>query len=86
MAKKVRVYVTLKRGVLDPQGSAVGRALRSMGYDEVEDVRLGKYIEVTIKDGERDADARARLDEMCRRLLANTVIEDYRFEAEGAAP
>jgi phosphoribosylformylglycinamidine synthase len=80
MPKKVRVYVTLKRGVLDPQGSAVGRALRSMGYDEVEDVRLGKYIEVTLKDGEGPGDATRRLDEMCRKLLANTVIEDYRFE------
>ena len=80
MAKKVKVYVTLKRGVLDPQGSAVGRALRSMGYEEVEDVRLGKFIEVTLKDGESQADATARIDEMCKRLLANTVIEDYRFE------
>ena len=80
MAKKVRVYVTLKSGVLDPQGSAVGRALRSMGYGEVEDVRLGKFIEVTLGDGEAPGDTRARVDEMCRRLLANTVIEDYRFE------
>ena len=81
MPRTVRVYVTLKRGVLDPQGSAVGRALRSMGYDEVEDVRLGKYIEMTIRDGQDEAQARSRLEEMCRRLLANTVIEDYRFEA-----
>ena len=80
MATKVRVYVTLKRGVLDPQGSAVGRALRTMGYEEVEDVRLGKYIEVTLGDGRGEGEARRRLDEMCRRLLANTVIEDYRFE------
>ncbi len=80
MATKVRVYVTLKRGVLDPQGSAVGRALRTMGYDEVDDVRLGKYIEVTLKDGIPEADAKRRLDEMCKKLLANTVIEDYRFE------
>jgi phosphoribosylformylglycinamidine synthase PurS subunit len=80
MAKTVRVYVTLKRGVLDPQGSAVGRALRTMGYDEVEDVRLGKYIEVILRDGERPERARQRLEEMCRKLLANTVIEDYRFE------
>jgi phosphoribosylformylglycinamidine synthase len=80
MAKKVRVYVTLKRGVLDPQGSAVRRALRTMGYGEVEDVRLGKYIELTLRDGEAPEQARARLDEMCRKLLANTVIEDYRFE------
>ena len=80
MATKVRVYVTLKRGVLDPQGSAVGRALRTMGYDEVEDVRLGKYIELTLHDGLGQAEAKGRLDEMCRKLLANTVIEDYRFE------
>jgi phosphoribosylformylglycinamidine synthase PurS subunit len=80
MPKKVRVYVTLKRGVLDPQGSAVGRALRSMGYEEVEDVRLGKLIEVSLKDGQDEAALRGRLDEMCKRLLANTVIEDYRFE------
>jgi phosphoribosylformylglycinamidine synthase len=51
-----------------------------MGYDEVEDVRLGKYIEVTLKDGQSEAEARKRLDEMCRRLLANTVIEDYSFD------
>jgi phosphoribosylformylglycinamidine synthase len=80
MAKKVRVYVTLKRGVLDPQGSAVGRALRTMGYDEVEDVRLGKFIELTLKDDQGEADGKRRLDEMCKKLLANTVIEDFRFE------
>jgi phosphoribosylformylglycinamidine synthase subunit PurS len=80
MARKVKVYVTLKRGVLDPQGSAVGRALRTMGYGEVEDVRLGKYLELTLRDGESAAEGQRRLDEMCRKLLANTVIEDYRFE------
>ncbi len=82
MPRKVRVYVTLKRGVLDPAGSAVGRALHSMGYDEVEDVRLGKYIEVTVREGETRAQLEQRVDEMCRKLLANTVIEDYRFELE----
>ena len=80
MAKTVRVFVTLKRGVLDPQGSAVGRALRTMGYEEVEDVRLGKYIEMKVRDGEGTDAAKRRIDEMCRKLLANTVIEDYRFE------
>jgi len=80
MTTKMRVYVTLKRGVLDPQGSAVGRALHTMGYDEVEDVRLGKFIEVTLKDGLNEAEAKRRVDEMCKKLLANTVIEDYRFE------
>jgi phosphoribosylformylglycinamidine synthase len=80
MSRKVKVFVTLKRGVLDPQGSAVGRALRTLGYDEVQDVRLGKYVELTLADGESEADGKKRLDEMCRKLLANTVIEDYRFE------
>jgi phosphoribosylformylglycinamidine synthase subunit PurS len=80
MAKKARVYVTLKRGVLDPQGSAVNRALHAMGYGEVSDVRLGKFIEVTIDEGAPAGDERTRLEEMCKKLLANTVIEDYRIE------
>ncbi len=80
MAKKVRVFVTLKRGVLDPQGSAVSRALHAMGYGEVADVRLGKLVELTLDGKLPEAEERARLDEMCKKLLANTVIEDYRIE------
>ena len=80
MAQMARVYVTLKRGVLDPQGSAVARGLRSMGYGEVEDVRLGKYIEVRLREGASEADERRRIEEMCRKLLANTVIEEFRIE------
>lgn len=80
MAKKARVFVTLKRGVLDPQGSAVNRALHAMGYGEVGDVRLGKVIELTLDGNVPEADERARLEEMCRKLLANTVIEDFRIE------
>jgi phosphoribosylformylglycinamidine synthase PurS subunit len=80
MAKKARVFVTLKRGVLDPQGSAVNRALHAMGYGEVADVRLGKLIELSLDEKVPEAQERARLDEMCRKLLANTVIEDYRIE------
>jgi phosphoribosylformylglycinamidine synthase len=80
MARTARVYVTLKRGVLDPQGSAVARGLRSLGYAEVEDVRLGKFIEVALGDGAAPEAERQRLEEMCRRLLANTVIEDFRIE------
>jgi phosphoribosylformylglycinamidine synthase len=80
MAKKARVFVTLKRGVLDPQGSAVSRALHALGYGEVNDVRLGKLIEVTLDGTVPEAQERARLEEMCRKLLANTVIEDYRIE------
>ena len=79
---QARVYVTLKRGVLDPQGKAVARSLGSMGFDEVEDVRLGKFVELKLTDGSPEA-ARARLEEMCKRLLANTVIEDYRIEIIG---
>lgn len=80
MAKMAKVFVTLKRGVLDPQGSAVARSLRSLGYEEVADVRLGKYIEVSLREGASNEDERKRIDEMCKRLLANTVIEDYRIE------
>ncbi|BDG10240.1 phosphoribosylformylglycinamidine synthase subunit PurS [Anaeromyxobacter paludicola] len=80
MPKTARVYVTLKRGVLDPQGSAVARSLHALGYDEVADVRLGKFIEVALREGAAPADEKARLEEMCRKLLANTVIEDFRIE------
>ena len=76
---KARVVVTLKRSVLDPQGQAVGRALSSLGFDEVQGVRLGKIIELELdeKDARR---ARHRLTSMCEKLLANTVIEEYRIE------
>lgn len=80
---QARVYVTLKRGVLDPQGKAVARSLGAMGFDEVEDVRLGKFVELDLADASPEA-AKARIEEMCRRLLANTVIEDYRIEIIGA--
>lgn len=74
------MFVTLKRGVLDPQGSAVNRALHALGYGEVSDVRLGKMVELTLDEKVPEAQERARLEEMCRKLLANTVIEDYRIE------
>lgn len=77
---KANIYVTLKAGVLDPQGQAVARSLGGLGYQGVADVRVGKFIEVRL-DGKRDkAQAQRELDEMCRRLIANTVIEDYRIE------
>lgn len=78
---KARIYVTLKAGVLDPQGQAVARTLGRLGYDEVQGVRIGKYIEIELGGGDAAA-ARARVDEMCRRLVANTVIEDYRIEVD----
>lgn len=74
-----RVYVTLKSGVLDPQGAAVARAINSLGYQSVQDVRVGKYMVLKLKDVTR-AEAEKQLQEICRRLLANPVIEDYRFE------
>ncbi|HUD73173.1 MAG TPA: phosphoribosylformylglycinamidine synthase subunit PurS [Dongiaceae bacterium] len=76
---KARVFVTLKRGVLDPQGKAVCTGLHQLGYREVTDVRIGKYMEVTLGGLPRD-EAEKRLQAMCDKLLANPVIEDSRFE------
>jgi phosphoribosylformylglycinamidine synthase len=73
-----KVYVTLKRGVLDPQGQAVARSLGRLGFDEVKDCRIGKYIELQIEGDAKEA--RERLTQMCEKLLANTVIEEYRIE------
>jgi phosphoribosylformylglycinamidine synthase subunit PurS len=77
---KAKVYVTLKTGVLDPQGRAIAQALHGLGFDDVADVRQGKFIEVELKDGASPDAAKAQLDDMCRKLLANTVIENYRIE------
>ena len=79
---KARVVVTLKRSVLDPQGQAVGRALSSLGFTEVSGVRLGKIIELEL-DAKDPAEARKRIESMCEKLLANTVIEEYRIEQVG---
>ena len=73
---KVRVHVTLKNGVLDPQGKAIHHALEGLGFAGVRDVRAGKLIELDVEEGTSDAD----LEEMCRKLLANIVIENYRVE------
>ena len=73
---KLRVVVTLKPGVLDPQGRAIHHALGSLGFDGVEDVRAGKLFELDVAEGADDA----MVDRMCRELLANTVIENYRIE------
>ncbi len=76
---KARVFVTLKNGVLDPQGSAVRRSLGSLGFEGVEKVRQGKVIELDLTETDTDK-ARAQVTEMCEKLLANTVIEDYSVE------
>jgi phosphoribosylformylglycinamidine synthase PurS subunit len=73
---KIRVVVTLKPGVLDPQGKAIHHALEGLGFAGVNDVRQGKMIELDVADDTSDAD----LDAMCSKLLANTVIENYRIE------
>ena len=73
---KARVTITLKPGVLDPQGKAIEHALGSLGFTGVESARAGKIIELDLADGTSDAD----IDAMCRKLLANTVIENYRIE------
>ena len=74
-----RVYVTPKRGILDPQGKAVQQALHALGFGEVHDVKVGKYIELRLRDGAADT-AGGRVRQMCERLLANGVIEDFRVE------
>jgi len=73
---KTRVYVTLKGGVLDPQGKAIHHALEGLGFSGVNDVRAGKLIELDLADTVSDGDVEA----MCRKLLANTVIENFRIE------
>ncbi len=76
---RVKIFVSLKDGVLDPQGKAVERSLHTLGYKEVQDIRMGKYLEVSLDVPSRKA-ADVRIREMCEKLLANPVIEDYRFE------
>ncbi len=73
---KAKVHVTLKQGVLDPQGKAIGHALAALGFDGIEDVRQGKYIEIELAEPDA-ATARAKVEDMCRKLLANMVIENY---------
>jgi phosphoribosylformylglycinamidine synthase len=79
---KYRVHVTLKPGVLDPQGKAIHHALEGLGFAGVNDVRAGKLIELDIEDGTA---GEAEIEDMCRKLLANTVIENFRIERADAA-
>jgi phosphoribosylformylglycinamidine synthase len=78
---KAKVYVTIKQNVLDPQGTAVQGALHALGFEEVGKARVGKYVELELQTGDRN-EAEARVKAMCEKLLANTVIEDYRYELE----
>lgn len=76
---KARVFITLKNGVLDPQGKAIGNALHGLGFGDVGEVRQGKVIDIELSERD-DAKARASLKDMCEKLLANTVIEKYDIE------
>ncbi len=78
---KVNIHITLKEAVLDPQGQAIGNALIALGFQDVEAVRQGKFIELWIDEKDTDR-ARERSEEMCRQLLANPVIEAYRIDVE----
>jgi phosphoribosylformylglycinamidine synthase len=81
---RAKIYITLKRGVLDPQGDTVKSALESLGFQGVKEVRVGKFMVITLNSVDVEQ-ANAQVDEMCRKLLANPVIEDYRFEIEQAS-
>jgi phosphoribosylformylglycinamidine synthase len=79
---KLRVLVRLKAGILDVPGAAVKRALGGLGFDDVADLRIGKLIEIELRGP--DAEARARVEEMCRKLLANPILEDFTIETVAA--
>ncbi|MEQ1789469.1 MAG: phosphoribosylformylglycinamidine synthase subunit PurS [Rickettsiales bacterium] len=76
---KAKIHITLKNGVLDPQGRAIVGALHNMGYGDVEDVRQGKYIEVDLKNTDIES-AKQTVEKICSSLLANTVVENYKYE------
>jgi phosphoribosylformylglycinamidine synthase len=78
---KAKIFVTLKDGILDPQGRAVQQSLQALGFESVNDVRIGKYLELDLKDTDTQA-AEEVIKAMCQKLLANTVIEDFRYESE----
>ena len=75
---KVKVIVTLKKGVLDPQGKAIQQTLHGMSFDNVSDIRQGKFFEIEVKENDENK-AKSLVDDMCKKLLANMVIEDYKI-------
>ena len=75
---KIKVVVTLKNGVLDPQGKAIQQTLNGMNFDKVSDVRQGKFFEIEVKEND-ESKAKSLVDDMCKKLLANLVIEDYQI-------
>ena len=76
-----KIYITLKKDVLDPQGSVIANSLKSLGFNNIEDVRQGKYIEIKLVS-ENEESANKQINEMCEKLLANLVIEDYKVEID----
>ena len=74
----IKIVVTLKKGVLDPQGKAIQQTLNGMGFNDIKDVRQGKYFDIEINETD-EARAKNKVDEMCKKLLANLVIEDYKI-------
>lgn len=78
---KAKIHVTLKQGILDPQGKAIEHALDSLGFKNAANVRVGKYMEVDVNESDR-AKAESQVKAMCEKLLANTVIEEYRYELQ----
>ena len=74
----IKIIVTLKKGVLDPQGKAIQQTLNGMGFNDIKDVRQGKYFDIEINETD-EAKAKYKVDEMCKKLLANLVIEDYKI-------
>ena len=79
---KAKIYITLKNGVLDPQGKAIQNALGHLGFEGVDEVRQGKLIEISLKSTDKSS-AEAEITQMCEKLLANTVVENYKVEVEG---
>ena len=75
---KIKVIVTLKKGVLDPQGKAIQQTLNGMGFSEVNEVRQGKYFDIEVSETDENK-AKSKVDEMCKKLLTNLVIEDYKI-------
>lgn len=76
---KAKIYITLKEGIHDPQGRAVQQSLHTLGFETIQDVRIGKFLEVDLQDRDK-ASAETTINNMCQKLLANMVIEDFRYE------
>lgn len=79
---KAKIHVTLKQGILDPQGKAIEHALETLGFKSAGNVRVGKYMELDLAEKDK-AKAEAEVKAMCEKLLANTIVEEYRFELQG---